>query len=101
MSRAMSVRTTILIPVALFLSVGLAAAAGAQYKSDPPRRSFLFKDARGELAAARARGDTAVTLVVAAMHGANRRAARLVTALGGSVGYREDDVDYLRVRLPV
>ena len=86
MSRAMSVRTIILTPVALLLTLGLASSAGAQYKSDPPRRSFLFKDARGELAAARARKDTAVTLVVAAMPGANPRAVRLVAALGGTSG---------------
>lgn len=97
----MSVRAFILTPVVLCLSFGLAPTAQAQYKSDPPRRPFLFKDARGELAAARARGDTMVTLVVATMSRANARAARLVTRLGGTVGYRDDDVDYLRVRLPV
>ncbi|MBL8962190.1 MAG: S8 family serine peptidase [Gemmatimonadetes bacterium] len=92
------------LPVAvLVLLAGAARDAAAQgpYRSDPPRRSFLFKDARGEIAAARARGDTTVTLVVASMAGANPKVVALVTRLGGTVGYREDKVDYLRVRVPV
>ena len=97
----MTVRVRILAPALLLFSLGLAREGPAQYRSDPPRRPFLFKDSRGELAAARARGDTMVTLVVATMPGANARAARLVTRLGGVVRYREDDVDYLRIRLPV
>ena len=89
------------------ISVGLLSFVSAfepqaqQRTSDPPRRSFLFKDARGEIAAARARGDTNVLLVVASMPGANARVARLVGLLGGSVRHRDDDVDYLRVRVPV
>lgn len=68
---------------------------------DPPRRPFLFKDARGELAAARARGDTGVTLVVAGMPGGNARLAAEVKRLGGTVRFRDDDVDYLRIHLHV
>jgi subtilase family protein len=93
-----------ILPVAvLLLAAGVAqdAAAQASYKSDPPRRAFLFKDARGEIAAARARGDTTVTLVVASMAGQNAKVAALVKKLGGTIGYREDMVDYLRVRVPL
>ncbi|HEX4936252.1 MAG TPA: S8 family serine peptidase, partial [Gemmatimonadaceae bacterium] len=80
----------------------LPALAAAQPRAiDPPRRPFLFKDARGELAAARARGDTMVTLVVASMPGQNAKAAALARQLGGTIGFRDDDVDYLRVRLPL
>ena len=91
-------------PSAIIVSLLTTFAASellAQVKSDPPRRPFLFKDARGELAAARARGDTMITLVVASLSGANAKAVRLVAQLGGTVRYRDDDVDYLRVRLPV
>jgi hypothetical protein len=42
-----------------------------------------------------------VTLVVASMPGANARAAALVARLGGTVRYRDDDVDYLRVHVRV
>ncbi len=79
----------------------VVTSLGAQQSVDPPRRPFLFKDARGELAAARARGDSGVTVVVASMPGANAKAAALAKRLGGTVRYRDDDVDYLRVRLPV
>src|SRR5690348_16766073 len=89
---------------AVLLALAAASSAAAQPRSrtvDPPRRPFLFKDARGELAAARARGEDSVTLVVAAMPGASARAAARVARLGGTVRYREDAVDYLRVRIPV
>lgn len=92
----------------LVLTLGilsLVSVAGAQrpprIESDPPRRPFLFKDARGEIAAARARGDTAVTLVIASMPGANARLVRRIGLLGGSIRYRDDDIDYLRARVPV
>lgn len=97
-------------PLSCFLAVTLVLAAiipghsstlGAQQSVDPPRRPFLYKDARGELASARARGDSSVTLVVAAMPGRTARAAELVRRLGGTVRYRDDDVDYLRVHLRV
>jgi len=84
--------------------VSLVSAAQAQPKpraNDPPPRPWLFKDARGEIAAARARGDTTVLLVVASMPGANAKVARLVQQVGGTIRYRDDDVDYLRVRVPV
>ncbi|MGQ0647478.1 MAG: S8 family serine peptidase [Gemmatimonadaceae bacterium] len=89
------------ITFGLFSLVFSWSAGAQQGGGDPPRRPFLFKDARGELAAARARGDTAVTLVVASMPGANARAAKLIAQLGGTIRYRDDDVDYLRVRIRV
>jgi hypothetical protein len=70
-----------ILPVAAFLlaaGVGQDAAAQASYKSDPPRRAFLFKDARGEIAAARARGDPTVTLVGASRRGRTAKVAALV-----------------------
>ncbi|MGH7712321.1 MAG: S8 family serine peptidase, partial [Gemmatimonadaceae bacterium] len=90
------------IAIALgFASIVSVASHAQQRSSDPPRRNFLFKDARGEIAAARARGDTTVLLVVASMPATNARVARLVIQMGGTVRYRDDDVDYLRVRVPV
>ena len=81
----------------LLVLFSAAQAASAQ----TPRRDFLFKDARSELAAARARGDSTVLLVIASMPGANAAAAKAITTMGGTVQYRDDDVDYLRARLPV
>ena len=83
-----------------FLAVtGIVVATGVS--AQVPRRSFLFKDARGDVAIARARGDKELTLVIAAMPGANARLAGTITALGGTIRYRDDDVDYLRARVPI
>src|ERR1051325_616794 len=85
-------------PLCLAILVFVSAALPAQ---QVPRRPFLYKDARGELAAARARGDRDLLLVIASAVGANARVAAAVTQLGGAVHFRDDDVDYLRVRFPV
>src|SRR5215204_3256876 len=87
----MSPKTRILPVAVLLLAAGIArdTAAQASYKSDPPRRAFLFKDARGEVAAARARGYTTVTPVVASMAGQNAQVAALVKKPRGTIGYRE------------
>jgi hypothetical protein len=84
-----------LLPVLLLLLT--AQTASAQIA----RRQFLFKDARAELAAARARGDKDALLIIASMPGANATVAKTITALGGTIQYRSDDVDYLRARVPV
>ncbi len=81
----------------LLVLFATAQAAHAQ----APRRSFLFKDARSELAAARARGASTVLLVIASMPKANAAAAKAIEAMGGTIQYRHDEVDYLRARLPV
>ena len=86
------------IPVVLALAFFLVTSAAS---AQVPRRPFLFKDARGELAQARARGEADVLLVVASMPGQNRRVAEAVAGFGGHVQFRDDDVDYLRVRMPV
>ena len=66
-----------------------------------PRRSFLFKDARGELAQARARGATDVLLVIASMPEQNERVVQAIAELGGTTQFRADEVDYIRARVPV
>ncbi|MYB98815.1 MAG: hypothetical protein F4X60_09695, partial [Gemmatimonadetes bacterium] len=81
----------------VFLSLATPPEAAAQ----PPRRPFLFKDARGELAQARARGESEVVLVMAAMPGRNARLAAAVEGMGGRIGFRFDEVDYLRAWVPL
>ena len=76
------------------------ATTQASAQLAPPRRSFLFKDDRGDLASARARGDTAVTVIIAAMPGATAQLARTITAMGGSIRFRDDNVDYVRAQVP-
>ncbi|MDE2981586.1 MAG: S8 family serine peptidase [Gemmatimonadota bacterium] len=79
------------------IAAALPSAAAAQ----PERRPYLFKDARGELAQARARGESEVVLVIASMPGRNARVAAAVEGMGGRVGFRADEVDYLRAWVPV
>ena len=67
----------------------------------PPRRPFLFKDDRGDLATAHARGDSAVTVIIAAMPGATRQLAETIQRMGGKIRFRDDVVDYIRARVPV
>src|SRR5437899_7318821 len=85
-------------PLVLALLGLLAAGQGG---AQTPRRGVLFKDSRADLAAARARGQKDAVLVIASMPGANPRVARLIAAAGGTVQFRDDDVDYLRARLPL
>ncbi len=77
-----------------------AWAVSATAQSAPPRRPFLFKDDRGDLASAHARGEHEVTVLIAAMPGANAEVARLVAAMGGTIRFRDDNVDYMRARVP-
>ena len=52
----------------VLLSLGiLLVLTVSSITAQVPRRSFLFKDARGELAQARAKGETDVLLVIASM----------------------------------
>jgi hypothetical protein len=87
-------RTGLILVLSFILS---ANALQAQI----PRRPLLFKDGRVEVAAARARGDSAVTLVIAAMPGRNANLASAITGMGGTIRFRDDDVDYLRALVPV
>jgi hypothetical protein len=84
---------------ALLLVFGFLLGSSAAAEIAP--RPFLFKDSRAEVAKARAAGLEEIPLVIASMPGKNVRVAALVTELRGQVQYRDDDVDYLRVHLPL
>lgn len=81
------------------LILGLATPPGAD--AQPVRRPYLFKDARGELAQAIARGDAEVVVVIASMAGRNARVAAAIEAMGGRIGFRFDEVDYVRAWVPL
>lgn len=85
---------------ALFVALA-AAVAASTLDAQTARRSFLFKDSRAELAQARARGEADVLLVMAAVPGRTADLARAVTAAGGTVQFRDDEVAYLRARVPL
>jgi hypothetical protein len=86
-----------LLRLLLALLIIVAPSLSAQVA----RRPFMFKDARGEVAQARARGEMDVLVVIASMPGANARVASTIASWGGTIQFREDDVDYLRARVPV
>jgi hypothetical protein len=88
--------------VRLWLSPALLFAFSvSSTNAQVARRPFLFKDGRGEVAAARARGEHEITVIMAAMPGANAQLARAIAALGGTIRFRDDNVDYIRARMPV
>ena len=88
---------------ALTLLAALASIAPepASAQLAPPRRPFLFKDDRGDIATAHARGDSDVTVIIAAMPGATGQLAQFIKDIGGSIRFRDDQVDYIRARVPV
>jgi hypothetical protein len=86
------------IPLSL---LALLCVAPTKTSAQVENRPFLFKDARGELAQARARGESDVLLVIASQTGQNAQVAGLVSQAGGEIQYRSDDVDYLRARVPI
>ncbi|MFC5178792.1 S8 family serine peptidase [Nocardioides taihuensis] len=85
------------LPVALLVLTPTPAAVAAP----TAQGAGLDKHDRELLADARAEGDKSVTLLIAAKSGANKTVVSGVTALGGTVQKRDDDVSYLRVSVPI
>lgn len=88
------------------LLTGLAwCASGAGAPSGPGPaaglRPRLFKDSRQSLAIARAQGRTRVQVLLAVAPGATASVAERAARLGGEVRFRDDEVGYLRVRIPL
>src|SRR6267378_2061088 len=52
------------------------------------------------LAESRAKGETSVTLLIATAPGSAKNIANAITALGGSVRYRHEELGYLRAQVP-
>src|SRR5262245_64721707 len=63
-------------------------------------KGSLTKHDRALLATAIANGDKTVTLLIAAQKGANSKVNSGIASLGGTVRYREDDIDYIRASVP-
>lgn len=82
------------------VAAGLAITAAPAGAAPSGSGTGLDKHDRELLAEARADGDTAVTMLIAARPGANRTVVQGITALGGTVQKRDDDVSYLRVSVP-
>jgi hypothetical protein len=95
-------KTTALI---LSISIAIAAPAAALPASPPASaagtRPALFKDSRQSLAIARAQGRKEVAVLIAAKPGAAAAVAADAKRLGGDVRYRDDEIGYLRIRVPI
>ena len=78
--------------------VGAIIAGGSSTAS---QKSKLKKHDRLRLIEACAQGKREVTLLIASSPGANERVLHNVTRAGGRVQYRDDDVSYLRVKVPI
>lgn len=86
--------------IALLLGLVFMVAAST-VSAQVARRPLLFKDSRAELAQARARGESDVLLIIASMSGRNGQMASAIEDMGGTIQYRDDEVDYLRARVPL
>ncbi|HET7089603.1 MAG TPA: S8 family serine peptidase [Anaerolineae bacterium] len=92
-------RQLMLLIVAAALVLALVPVTGAAFAGQGGDK--LGKHDRELLAEARAQGETTVTLLIAALRGANRRVVQGIESLGGTVRFREDDIDYIRAIVPI
>src|SRR5215217_6734566 len=97
MSRLLGRLITLVLTIVLVSSFALPSGTAQAKNSD----SKLRKQDREALALARVQGQTTVTLLIAAQRGSNRSVANGVAGLGGTVRYRDDDLDYLRATVPI
>ena len=77
--------------------IGASAAPGKGLSGD----RGLGKHDRELLVQAQVHGDRTATLIIAATAGSSAKVQSAVEALGGTVRYREDDLGYLRVVIPL
>jgi subtilisin family serine protease len=92
MVRRLAVLATAAVLVTAILPAPLTAAS--------PQGQGLSKADRGQLIQAKARGAPTTTVLIAAQPGANKTVATGIAALGGTVRYREDQIDYIRATVP-
>ena len=83
------------------LSLIIVGAVVAGASSTVSLRSKLRKHDRLRLVEARVQGKRDITLLIASSPGANERVLQDVMRAGGKVQYRDDDVSYLRVKVPI
>lgn len=84
-----------------FLLLIIVGAVVAGASSTASLRSKLRKHDRLRLVEARVQGKREVTLLIASSPGANERVLQDAVRAGGRVQYRDDDVSYLRVKVPI
>src|SRR4051812_18208909 len=92
----MSRRVAVAAMSMLLLAVILPASAIAAKPTGP----VLSKEDRARLVEGEVTGAKTTTVLIAARKGANRVVVDGITKLGGTIQYRDDDVDYLRAVVP-
>ncbi len=83
-------------PLALILLVCISTSLLAA-----PGQGKLTVNDRHLLAAARSKGESTVTVLIATSPGGARSVADALAGLGGSVRFRDEDLGYLRVQVPI
>ena len=79
----------------------LVAVSFAQPAGSGSAINKLRKIDRERLIAAKVQGKSEIMIILAARSGMNAATVREITRLGGVIRFREDAVDYLRVRVPI
>lgn len=85
----------------LALVMVLSTVGGAYAQPGNGKGGGLTKHDRELLAEATANGKDTVVVLIAAAPGANRAVASGIESLGGTVRYREDDINYISAVVPV
>ena len=88
--------SAVAVLAAATMATGAVAAPAASKSGD----TGLGKKDRELVATAVAQGKSTVTLIVSTASGANSRVEAAIKGLGGSIGYREDSIGYLRAVVP-
>src|SRR5215218_8277485 len=78
----------------------LAAIVPASVSAAKPAGPVLTKEDSARLIEREVAGTDSTTVLIAARKGANRAVVDGITRLGGTIQYRDDDVDYLRAAVP-
>jgi Subtilase family len=97
-SRPARRRGLVVLAVTTVAATAVAMVPTAQATLQPG--GGMSKADRALLAQAVVNGDATVTLLVAARAGTEAQVASGITGLGGTIGYREDEVGYLRAEVP-
>src|SRR6185503_15150542 len=80
---------------ALLIAMVLPAAASAQ----GPAGAGLSKEDRARLIDLKEKGTNSAIVLIASKTGANRTVADGIRKLGGTIQYRDDNLDYLRAKV--
>jgi hypothetical protein len=96
-----TIPTPILWTLVAIVSLSTGVDRVAAQTVMPNQQGRLPKQDRQRLALAVAKGETSVRLLIASMPGQNQKLAAEIKTIGGTVEYEADEVDYLRVKVPL